>query len=251
LDLCVDERYELNEVGWWANWAGMTWLTQKAYIMYSGEFKEPFFNRAGFVGMESEWSGILSKMQSIFVRQNLRPCIYVQQTEEFSDLRAGLAARAYVVADKMFVMEMRRPSFQVNHEIRVGVTREEEAKEWCEAYLQSFYGDLELLTPTLEIVLRSMKRKAISFVSAKYEESVVGTLVTYRSQDVVGVYCVGTIPGFRKKGVANTMMQFANDISSDVGTMILQTMLSDGLEDLYQKMGMAKSYAKEVFMGRD
>ena len=250
MDLQADQRYELNEVGWWANWAGMTWLTQKAYIMRSREFKETFFNRAGFVAMEPDWPGIVSKMQSIFGQENLRPCIHVQQTDEFSALRAGLAARAYVVVDKMLVMEMRKPSFQVNPEIKVELTKKEEVKEWCEAYLQSFYGDLELLGPSLEIVRRCMKRKEINFVSAKYEESTVGTLATYKSQDVVGVYCVGTTPRFRKKGVANTMMRFANDISSDDGTLILQTMLSDGLEDFYQKMGLVKRYAKEVFSGR-
>jgi predicted GNAT family acetyltransferase len=149
-------------------------------------------------------------------------------------------------------MEMRTPTFQGNPGIAVERTKQEDAEEWCKAYLQAFYGNLELFNPTLEIIRRSMKQEGVTFVSARIEKSIVGTLVMYKKQDVFGVYCVGTVSRFRKKGVANTMMEFANDVSRDArATMILQTMLSDKVEDLYIKLGLVPVYRKEVFAQQD
>jgi GNAT superfamily N-acetyltransferase len=249
LDPRADTRYELNELGWWSNWAGVAWLSPKSYVMKSEVFNEPFFNRAGFIEMEPGWAEILTKMESDFENRNLDRHIYVQDTQEFSVLRERLRKEEeYAVIDKMSVMEMRAPSFRSNPEVAVERTKQEDAEEWCEAYLQAFYGNLELFSPTLEIVRRSMKQEGATFVSARIAKSIVGTLVMYTKEGVLGIYCVGTRPRFRKKGVANTMLAFANDVSRHAGaTMILQTMLSDRVEGLYIKLGLVPVYRKEVF----
>ena len=248
MDAGVDERYELNEIEWWAHWAEVTWLTQKTYVMQSLNFKEAFFNRAGFVGAEADWTEVISEMELVFENRNLRPCIYLPVTDDFPMLGERLVGRGYHIADRMSVMEMRKPSFQVNSEISVEVIKPVDVKKWCEAYLWSFYGDLELLSPTLEVVRKSMESRNVSFVSALHERSIVGTLAMYKSREIVGIYCVGTMPSFRKMGVANTVMRFASDISKEAGaTMILQTMLSDNVERLYLKMGLVERYGKEVY----
>jgi ribosomal protein S18 acetylase RimI-like enzyme len=248
----ADVRYELNELEWWSNWAGVTWISPKAYVMRSEEFSEPFFNRAGFIEMEvGRWAETVREMESIFDSHGLLPYIYVQETQDFSVLREALG-KNYAVVDKVSVMEMRSPSFQSNPDVLVERAREEDSREWCEAYLQSFYGSLELIEPTLEIVQRSMGKEGVSFVMARIGMSVAGTLVMYRKQDVLGVYCVGTVPRFRRKGVANTMLEFAQNVSRDAGaTMILQTMLSDGAEGLYIKMGLVSVYRKEIFARKE
>ena len=248
MDAGVDVKYELNEIEWWAHWVEVTWLTQKTYMMQSPNFNEAFFNRAGFIAAEADWPEIIPKMEFVFEHRNLRPCVYLPVTDDFSTLGERLVARGYRITDRMSVMELRKPSFQVNPEISVEVTRPPDAKKWCEVYLRSFYGDLQLLSPTLEVVRKSMESRNVSFVSALHERSIVGTLAMYKSREIVGIFCVGTMPSFRKMGVANTVMRFASDISKEMGaTMILQTMLSDNVERLYLKMGLVASYRKEVY----
>ncbi len=248
MDPRVNETYEQNEVAWWANWAEITWLSKNTYVMLSTEFPEPFFNRVGFLSAEMGSSEIMPRIESVFKKRKLHPLIYVQETEEFVGLKTELVARGYVIADSMSVMEMREPSFHVNDEIEVVTVEPAYLTQWCETYLLSFYGETGLLNSVLRIARKIAKRKEVSLVLAKHRGSIVGTLALFESQDVIGAYCVGTLPAFRSRGVATEMMCFAYDFSRSAGRqLILQTMLSDRVEGLYAKMGLQRRYLKRVF----
>ncbi len=193
-------------------------------------------------------SEMISRIESVFKKLKLLPFIYVQETGEFVGLKTELVARGYVIADSMSVMEMHQPTFRVNDEIEVVTVEPAYLRQWSETYLLSFYGETGLLNFVLRIARRIAKRKEVSLVLAKHRGSIVGTLALCDSQDVIGAYCVGTVPAFRSKGVANAMIHFAYDFSRNAGRrLILQTMLSDGAEGLYVRMGLRRRYLKSVF----
>jgi GNAT superfamily N-acetyltransferase len=245
----ASERYELNEANWWANWTSFVWLTDKAYLMRSQELNEPFFNRAGFVAAEPGWSKTLLEAESIFRAKRLRPCFFVQDTEEFTHVKKWLLSRGYVVGDTMSVMKMRRSSFHLKSEAAVELTTRGGVEEWVRAYLLSFYGNTKLLDPTLRIMRRVVRLKEATVVSAKYRGATVGTLIMHRTGSTTGVYCVGVVPRYRSRGIARGMVRFAHESSRAAGSeLILQTMLSDESEGFYTKMGFGRCYSKTVFL---
>ena len=44
-----ETAYEFNEVSWWSNWADTNWPSRNAYLLFSKDFDEYFFNRGGFL----------------------------------------------------------------------------------------------------------------------------------------------------------------------------------------------------------
>jgi N-acetylglutamate synthase-like GNAT family acetyltransferase len=244
----ANKRYELNEANWWANWTNSVWLTRKAYLMRSRQLDEPFFNRVGFVAPESRWSETVSEAESMFRAGHIRPCFFVQDTEEFTDVREELLSRGYTVSDTMSVMEKER-SLHFKPKTAIEMTTKGGVEEWCRAYLLSFYGNTRLLDPTLRIMQRVVKLEEATVVSARYRGATVGTLIMYRRGSTTGVYCVGVVPRYRASGIAASMMGFAHESSRATGSeLILQTMLSDGSEGFYAKMGFSRCYSKSVFL---
>ena len=238
---------ELNEIGWWSSWASVSWLSKYTYIMLSKEFREPFFNRAGFVTGEENTVSLVEEAESRFRDDFLDAYLYLQDTEEFASLRGSLVSKGYRIVDGMSVMEMRTPSFDVNHDLVVKVIDEDECEEWSKTYLSSFYGSLELLDPVVRIVRRTIGGKGVSFITAAFHGSTVGTSALYVSDGVAGVYCVGTVPAFRKTRVATSVVEFAHRIAQKSGSKLtLQTIHSDNVESLYMKVGFERKYTKSL-----
>ena len=66
--------------------------------------------------------------------------------------------------------------------------------------------------------------------------------------DFLGIYCVGTLPQSRHRGIANSMMRKAEDIAAKIGCeyLTLQTLASDGVTPLYQNLGFEIDFERTV-----
>ena len=57
---------ELNEVSWWSNWAEAVWLDKNAYLLFSKDYPEYFFNRGGFLKVTNRAVGVVDAMEAEF-----------------------------------------------------------------------------------------------------------------------------------------------------------------------------------------
>lgn len=239
-----DDKFELNEVNWWSNWANVEWSTKNSYVILSDEFDEPFFNRGGFVTPED--AGAVGRMESAFRRKGREPYILLQKLRKYSEVKKTLDG--YEVVDSMSVMELRTPSFKRNSEVRVEVIDDDRVHDWCEAYLFAFYGDNKLMTPVERIVKRIVRGKGATLLLARYRGSVAGTTAIFSKGGLSGAYCVGTRPEFRNHGIATILLESVySDSKSEGNKVVLQTMISDQAEDLYRKLGFDRVYLKQLF----
>ena len=72
-------------------------------------------------------------------------------------------------------------------------------------------------------------------------------MAMFRTRGIVGAYCVGTVPEFRKKGVATALLARARQIATEEGrSLILQTLNSDGVLQFYLRRGFEVIYSKKV-----
>ena len=91
---------ELNELGWWANWAKLQWVGKDAYLLSSKELPETFYNRGGLLSCDSIAS--LRSLEGKFSVLGARPALMV-----FDGCRGAaraLAGSGYLVEDTMTVM---------------------------------------------------------------------------------------------------------------------------------------------------
>jgi GNAT superfamily N-acetyltransferase len=64
----------------------------------------------------------------------------------------------------------------------------------------------------------------------------------------MGVYCVGTLPQKRGRGIARSMLQRSEVIAQSEGCkiMTLQTIESDNVTPMYLKLGYAMEFERNV-----
>lgn len=241
-------QLELNELAWWSNWATLRWLNRDAHVLTSKEFREPFFNRAGFLTCRTVAPSLV-KVEACFKDARLRPTVLLQDSCS-SGIRT-LARAGYATADKMSVMAMERPEFRTNDAVTVKRVGRSGVSTWSRAYLRSFYGNDRLFSKVSTVVARLVGRRGVTLLEGLMGGAVAGVLAIQRTRGLAGVYCVGTVPQFRRRGVSGTLISAAEAISSREGRqLILQTLESDGVERFYLHGGLRRLYAKNVMSRR-
>ncbi|AIF83707.1 Acetyltransferase (GNAT) domain [Candidatus Nitrososphaera evergladensis SR1] len=74
-----------------------------------------------------------------------------------------------------------------------------------------------------------------------------GALFTTKNNSMTGLYCLGTVPAQRSKGVAKSILNFARALAEKQGTLLfLQTLGSENLLGLYKSSGFETAYTKTI-----
>lgn len=242
-------EFELNERRWWSLWARAKPLGKEGYLLTSERFEEPFFNRTCFV----ECGGVASHLQEVqrgFRRLGLAPTITLNLS--CSSALRSLERLGYQRSETMTVMIARTRFRQSDSgEAEVRQTTARTVEEWSRAYLLSFYGETTLMPNVTNVVRGLMRKGSATLLEGTLGGVVAGVLAIYRTPHLAGVYCVGTVPEFRRRGVAGALLRRAAEIAASEGRrMILQTLKSDGAEAFYSKRGFVALY-KKVFMRQE
>jgi len=234
---------ELNEARWWSNWVHLTWLGSSGYLLTSNDFREPFFNRAcvltcrGVAATAARAERKLTAYGTGSVVVILDSCARAAM-----DLRAA----GYKPVDKMTVMLSGGPGKSADPG-PVTINERPAAVSWTRAYLGAFYGDQELAPHTTRIVTRLLKLKAATLLEARVGGETAGVLALFRTKGLAGVYCVGTIPEHRRKGVAGALLSRAKFIAGDEGRhLVLQALASDVSDRFYLERGFKALYSKQL-----
>ncbi len=239
---------ELNEVSWWSNWAETVWLDKNAYLLFSKDYPEYFFNRGGFLKVTGSAADSVDAMESEFKKRGVTPNIFVQSDSLDSRLLQVFTKKGYRIADQMSVMELETPSFKTNAKLVPETVAEGQLDRWATVYLEAFYGDTEILDVVLKTLRRVSGNKDVVLILATLDGKPAGCLALFRTQRVLGVYCVGTVPDMRGEHVASTMLDLAGKVAGKENRkLVLQTILSDSVEPLYLKLGFKRLYLKELF----
>lgn len=252
--------YELNEVSWWGAWVDDTvWVSKNCYAIFSQAFKgEQFYNRAGFLGVEKVPELVVGEVEKEFAKRKLAPCVLVEEGHPWDGLRTSLSSKRYVVRDKMLVMEgtAKETGDRANPDVEVTLlgprSKGREVQEWTRTYLRAFYGNQRLGDKVNGIMRKVVADRRATVVLARVGDAPAGCAALYRSAGkVAGAYCIGTDPSFRRRGVASAMVEAMRKIAEgERRRLILQTLASDGVQDLYLKNGFKLAYTKALFAKR-
>jgi hypothetical protein len=238
---------ELNEVGWWSHWSDVQWIEEKSYVMLSRDFDEYFFNRAGFVDCSNGLDAV-AKMEAKFEAARRPPIFSVQS--ECKELATLLNSRGFTSFDDMSVMQLGQPEFRKATDLKVKQGQDVETTDWAATYALAFYGNLSPQKPVARIVDRLAEAPSTVLISGEKDGRTLGVLAAFRTTGLLGIYCVGTLGKNRRLGVAGSMIHEANKIALAEGRLlVLQTIVSDEVEDFYARGGFRRLYLKHL-MGR-
>ena len=91
------------------------------------------------------------------------------------------------------------------------------------------------------------------FFIAYIADKPVGTCLLVDSDDMYGIYAVATLPEYRKKGIATSVMKSAlvNCMNIKVQNLTLQTMKDSNAEKLYLHLGFKKEFNCQIFKNKN
>ncbi len=235
---------ELNELQWWSNWSDATLYGENSYLLHSDCFNEYFFNRAGFLDCEAKTAEVAA-IEREFANRALAPHFVVP--ESCNEVIASLKRSGYTSLDKMAVMMLGGPKFKTGQGVAAKRIDAGGIDGWCRTYLLSFYGETALLPYVSGIAGRLVDKREVALLAGMVGNETAGVVATFQSGGLVGVYCVGTLPKFRRMGVASALLEAANGLARSSGSrLILQTLISDSAEDFYVAGGFKRIYIKDV-----
>src|SRR2546422_2424008 len=245
----IERSDELNELGWWSHWARLSWLSKSCYRLGSSEFREPLFNHAGFLEAKTKPDELVTLAENEFQGEGMDPAFFLQRLPEYAHTRNLLLSRGYTETDRFVVLRLAGAIPKRVSGVTCRVIGIEKLDEWCETYLRAFYGELSLLKRVVASVKKAVGEGRTRLVLAYVRRKPAGTLAVYRRRGLSGVYCVGTVPEFRGRGVATALLRRAKEISDSEGAALaLPTFHSDSLEGFYYKRGFELAYSKEVLV---
>jgi len=234
---------ELNEARWWSNWARMDWLGSSGYLMTSEHLGEPFFNRACILDCRGAGATIAWAEDRLIAR-GMAPIVTIFNS--CTGAAAGLRASGYRSADTMTVLLSKGPGKSASP-VQVTINERPDTDSWTRAYLEAFYGDQELAPHVAPIVARLRKLNTVALLEAMVENETAGVLAIFRTGGLAGVYCVGTVPEHRRKGVAGTLLSRAKAIAGAEGRhLFLQSLASDGTLRYYLQREFRVLYSKQL-----
>jgi GNAT superfamily N-acetyltransferase len=244
----LDRRsLELNEVGWWSHWGEARWISRDCYILTSRDLAEPFFNRACLLSCDAMEKKV-RKVEESFRVAGLVP--HLTFFESCRSLPRMLNKEGYTLVDTMIIQKAGAQHIPENQEVTIREAGIRDVGTWTKTYLRSFYGELSLEPEVVRIVNRLAGTKEVTLLIAELDGSTSGVTALYRTPGLLGLYCLGTLPKRRGRGVARSLLGWSQEIARDEKRhLILQSLASEETEPFYSRFGFKRLYTKDMLRG--
>ncbi len=226
-------------------------------------------NDAGFV---AQWSRTVNlECGTVFVNPNLPDDIFFDKLTQITCMNEKTIIEAakifkenqsqmfvYTINDKKledFLLQKKFIFFDTQHVLiktvqpnlfESNVTRitEQNSSMWSEIFCNS-YDCFEWLDEVNQIVKNSCSN--IEYVvDANYNASCAAL---YEKNSILGLYCLGTLPTHRRKGLARSLIEYALNWvrTKKLDHLMLETYKKDNLLEFYSKLGFNEIYEKKIY----
>ena len=242
---------ERNEAGWWGNWAEVRWFRSGYFTSASREFEEPLFNRCGIVSPTVRISSVMGSSERSFGQAGHVPSFFVPDRKEYYHLSDEIIKRGYRLADRMDVLALRRAQGLTvpdsDGEIEISSITGRGIHEWASVYIASFGEDLRRRPAVNRSLARALRRRGVALLMARWNGLPAGITALYEHDGASGLYCVGVLPEYRKRGIGTALVSRAVGLAAD-NLVVLQAFRSDSAAGFYERMGFRRAYSKAILV---
>jgi GNAT superfamily N-acetyltransferase len=138
-----------------------------------------------------------------------------------------------------------------NHDVNILPVDPDNLNLWIDTFCRSF-GAIDIKAEIARLSLKILKHSTLIIATSQFRGLVrpLGCCALFENSGGIGLYCLGTLPEHRDKGVATAMIKACLDISMQNGydCIFVQTLADEGLEKFYLKLGFKQAYEKVIFV---
>jgi len=135
-------------------------------------------------------------------------------------------------------------------DIEIEEVDKHDLEEWIDIFCNSF-DSLGIKNEVTSIISKHYRKLALFVARYNLNQRMypVGCCLLFEKNNNIGLYCLGTVRDFRKKGVARQLIGNAIKIAkdNDYNTLVVQTLTEEKYDEFYKKLGFRTIYKKELF----
>ena len=137
------------------------------------------------------------------------------------------------------------------NEIEIKEVHKEDIEEWVDIFCNSF-DSLDSKNEVASIITKHLNEFILlvaHYISNKRTQS-AGCCLLFEKNNIIGLYCLGTIQQFRKRGIARQLIANAIKTATDKGysTLVVQTLTEERYDEFYKELGFRTIYEKELLI---
>jgi GNAT superfamily N-acetyltransferase len=228
---------ESNDLGFTAIWSKTTNLECGALFMNANLPNDLFFDKLTNITCLSE--KMIDETIDIFRKNNMRPFVYTLNNKKLEEL---LIQKNFKFYDTQYVLK--KNTILENETSQAHHISKNDSILWAEIFCKS-YDCYEWIDEVNKVVRNSLTQVEY-LVDAENNASCVAL---YEKNSILGLYCLGTLPEKRKKGLAKLLINYASNKVKikKLDFLMLETYEKDELLGFYSKLGFEKVYEKQIF----
>ncbi|WP_458747118.1 GNAT family N-acetyltransferase [Candidatus Nitrosocosmicus sp. T] len=277
MDCTIIEKLRSNELEFCKNWSDKAIeLKNSVHILANGDLGDDYFLNRVFLVDGSEDSNtqekeILSNVSSLKeISKKQIPTVYVHIDDNYSSHKSILEKNGFREIDKLIGLVRvvnNRESFSIkefgaqksllNGETYKVVETSGELDEWIDVYISSFGIAMEKRN-IIRTILHKENFRNSKFILSEQKSidninqlnlEPMGCCMFFPTNNVLGLYCLGTNQKYRNKGIASRIIDFAvaYAIINNLNYLGLQALYSDHKIEFYQRRQFTKVYTNAIY----
>ena len=246
---------ENNESTFCSLWTEHIKVNNCASLFINERFGEDyFFNRVSNILNCDDVRSVLEKSIRIFSERRLNCYVYVGDKDDDSEtiVEKILLEKRFTLLDTIqaFRSNINKIKYE-NYNIYVNKIDIALLPVWIDVFCKSF--DTFEWKSEVERILKlhfSELTLLIAYVKSNSSQTPAGCALLFNLDETTGLYCLGTIPPFRRQGLAKKIIKVSLDIATQQNThyLILQAFTKEGFQEVYKRLGFELIYKKKIYV---
>lgn len=191
---------------------------------------------------------LLHEIRSEAERINVCPTIFVEKQWSYSKkLEEEAVEDGYGIAGMMEILSKEVTGSSLFQSNNVVETKDYEL--WNDIFMRSFSLSQDWKEELLKRERMFLEDKGTVLLVAMDKSEASGCTLLHRMPlDYLGVYCVGTLPEGRGRGIATSMLRASEGYAANMGCkyLTLQTVQSDGVTPMYISLGYRIDFERDL-----
>jgi GNAT superfamily N-acetyltransferase len=193
---------------------------------------------------------VLEESIRIFSERRLKCYVYIDDSDAM--VEKILLENRFTLLDTMQAFRSNINKIQYeNHKINVDKIDIALLPVWIDVFCNSFNA-LEWKSEVERILKMHFNELTllVAYVKSNSSQIPAGCALLFNLHELTGLYCLGTVPSFRRQGLARKIIKVSLDIArqQSTGFLILQAFTNEGFTDFYNRLGFQLVYKKKIYV---